>query len=76
MAYLIRKAERRDLPELVELLGSYMTETYNSVWNGTAKRLESDGFGREFEILVAEDNAKRISGFLAWNSTYDFHHLS
>ena len=74
MSYFIRKAEFGDVPHLKELLDDYMRETYDSVWAGTAERLESDGFGREFEMLIAENSSKKAIGFIAWNKTYDLHH--
>jgi GNAT superfamily N-acetyltransferase len=74
MSYLIRKATFDDIARLGELLNDYMRETYDGVWAGTTESLKSDGFGREFEMLIAENQSKEIIGFIAWNSTYDLHH--
>lgn len=74
MTELIRKAEPDDTSHIIKLLDAYLRETYDSVWTGTAKTLERDGFGREFEMLVAETLDKEIVGFIAWNYTYDLHH--
>jgi GNAT superfamily N-acetyltransferase len=74
MTQIIRKAAPKDVPHLVKLLDAYMRETYDDVWSGTPERLERDGFGREFEILIAETRAEEIVGFMAWNYTYDLHY--
>lgn len=74
MLYLTRKANFSDVPQLEKLLSNYMRETYDSVWSGTSESLKSDGFGREFEIIVSENRKKEIIGFIVWNDTYDLHH--
>ncbi len=74
MSYLIRKAAPGDVPYLEKLLNDYMRETYEAVWTGTAESLKRDGFGREFEMLIAEKPSNNIDGFIAWNNTYDLHH--
>ncbi|MGI9037194.1 MAG: GNAT family N-acetyltransferase [Pyrinomonadaceae bacterium] len=74
MSYSIRKADFGDVSQLEKLLDDYLRETYNSVWAGTAERLKSDGFGREFEMLIAKNTSQEIVGFIAWNSGYDLHH--
>lgn len=73
MFYLIRKASRNDIPHLIKLLDDYMRETYNGAWAGTAERLEKDGFGNEFETMIAGTSKGEIIGFAAWISTYDLH---
>lgn len=73
MAYLIRKANQNDFPTLKELLDAYMRETYQSVWGGNVERLERDVLSHTFEILVAENAAGKVSGFIAWVPTYDLH---
>lgn len=74
MSYSIRRAERGDVSRLVKLLENYLRETYGGEWAGTAERLERDIFSGEFEMLIAENRAGEIIGFIAWNSTYDLHH--
>lgn len=74
MFYLIRQAVFSDIPRLEKMLDDYMRETYDSIWNGTAERLKSDGFGQKFEMLIAENPSKETVGFIAWNDAYDLHH--
>lgn len=74
MSYLVRKGDFSDVPHFEKLLNDYMRETYDSVWTGTTESLKSDGFGRGFEMLIAENSLKEIVGFIAWNNTYDLHH--
>ncbi|MBW4607881.1 MAG: hypothetical protein KME22_11820 [Hassallia sp. WJT32-NPBG1] len=38
---------------LGELLDAYMQETFQRTWGGTIQQLEQDGFGTEFEIIIA-----------------------
>jgi GNAT superfamily N-acetyltransferase len=73
MSYLIRKAIHNDIPHLEKLLRDYMQETYQGNWSGTIESLEKDGFGNEFETMVAENSGGEIVGFAAWISTYDLH---
>lgn len=74
MPYSIRKTAPNDIPQLEKLLDDYMRETYGGAWAGTAKALERDGFGREFEMLIGENSAGEVVGFIAWNHAYDLHH--
>jgi len=74
MSYLIRQAGRNDIPQLEKLLDAYMRETYQGIWAGTAERLEQDGFGNEFELVVAENSGGEVVGFAAWIPTYDLHY--
>ena len=73
MSYVIRKANQTDIPGLEKLLEEYMRETYQGAWGGTARRLEKDGFGVEFETMVAENSNGEVIAFAAWISTYDLH---
>jgi GNAT superfamily N-acetyltransferase len=73
MSYTIRKVQKRDISDLEKLLDAYMRETYDGAWAGTAERLEKDGLGNEFEMMVAETSGEEIVGFAAWISTYDLH---
>ena len=73
MAYLIRKANQNDFPALKELLDAYMRETYQGVWGGNVERFAKDALTQTFEILVAENVAGRVTGFIAWMPTYDLH---
>jgi hypothetical protein len=74
MSYIIRKSLRDDIPVLARLLDAYMRETYNTAWAGSVERLEKDGFGNKFEMMIAESSSKEIIGFAAWISTYDLHY--
>jgi GNAT superfamily N-acetyltransferase len=73
MTYSIRKADRGDIPQFEKLLIDYMGETYHSTWGGITQRLDEDGFGNEFETMIAETSKGEIVGFAAWISTYDLH---
>jgi GNAT superfamily N-acetyltransferase len=68
-----RPATRDDVASLARLLEAYMEETYHGTWAGRPARLEQDGFGRHFEMVVAESDG-RLSAFVAWRRTYDLHH--
>src|SRR5262245_65847739 len=74
MAYFIRKATRNDIACLEKLLNVYMQESFQRAWGGTAQRLEQHGFGREFEMIVAEASDQEVVAFAAWVSSYDLHH--
>ncbi|GJD22100.1 hypothetical protein RIVM261_070560 [Rivularia sp. IAM M-261] len=73
MSYLIRNAILDDASRLGELLDAFIQETFQKQWGGNIQQLQQDGFGREFEIIVAE-SSQEIIAFLAWTSSYDLHH--
>ena len=73
MPYLIRKANRSDVPRLGELLEAYMRETYHGSWGGSTQLLEQHLSGREVEIIVAETMNREVIGFVAWVDSYDLH---
>ena len=73
MLYAIRRADERDAPELEQLLVAYMRETYQSAWGGNARRLEQNIAEKRLEMLVAENAAANLVGFIAWTITYDLH---
>lgn len=73
MPYLIRKANRKDVPRLAELLESYMRETYQGAWGGNAQLLEQHLVNNEVEIIVAEATNREVIGFVAWIDSYDLH---
>ena len=70
----VRAAERGDAPALAALLDAYMQETFRTVWHGSAEALARDGFGREFETLLAVATGGQPIGFAAWAASYDLHH--
>jgi GNAT superfamily N-acetyltransferase len=74
MSYIIRYATVNDIQSLGELLDAYMQETFQRTWGGTIQQLEQDGFGTEFEIIIAETSEQEIIAFAAWKSSYDLHH--
>jgi GNAT superfamily N-acetyltransferase len=74
MSYLIRQANRNDIPRLEELLGDYMQELFHRAWGGTTQLLEQQGFGNEVTIIVAEASGQGVVAFVAWISSYDLHH--
>jgi GNAT superfamily N-acetyltransferase len=71
----IRDAREADIPEIADLLGQYMHETYNGSWHGSAEALSAHAFGRHFHLKVAQSGA-RLLGFAAWRDTYDVHHCT
>lgn len=73
MPYLIRKANRDDVPRLGELLEAYMRETYQTTWGGNKQLLEQHLLGHEVEIIVAETLDRKVIGFVAWIDSYDLH---
>ncbi len=74
MPYQVRPATLDDLPGLTALLEAYMLETFRRPWGGTSQRLAQDGFGAEFELMVAETELLTPIAFAAWASHYDLHH--
>jgi len=70
----VRATEQSDIPALVQLLETYMLETFKVLWRGSAEALRRDGFGREFEIHVAVTDDGHVIGFVAWTKSYDLHH--
>jgi GNAT superfamily N-acetyltransferase len=73
MPYLIRPAIPADIPQLCQLLDTYMQETFKRAWGGTPQQLEQDCFGAELEMLVAETPATEAIAFAAWKKSYDLH---
>lgn len=73
MPYLIRRADRGDVPVLGELLEVYMRETYQGVWGGNTRLLELHLLDNEVEIIVAETLSRKVIGFVAWVASYDLH---
>jgi GNAT superfamily N-acetyltransferase len=71
--YLIRKANKSDVPSLVQLLEAYMRETYHGAWGGNVELLEQHLLGNELEIIVAETLNREVVGFVAWVDSYDLH---
>lgn len=74
MPYCIRKITPDDIPELKVLLTTFMQETFCRPWGGTCDQLAQDGFGAEFEMVVAESSSQTLIAFAAWKSSYDLHH--
>lgn len=74
MPYQVRPATLDDLPSLTVLLEAYMQETFQRPWGGTSQKLAQDGFGAEFELMVAEAKPPTPIAFAAWASHYDLHH--
>jgi GNAT superfamily N-acetyltransferase len=68
-----RAATADDVSALVQLLGEYMRELFDGIWNGNPEALARDGFGAHFDVVVATRAGERV-GFAAWRSTYDLHH--
>jgi GNAT superfamily N-acetyltransferase len=73
MPYLIRRADRSDVPSLGELLEAYMRETCQGAWGGNIQQLEQHLLGNEVGIIVAEALNREVVGFVAWVASYDLH---
>lgn len=73
MPYLIRQADRSDVPSLGELLEAYMRETYQGEWGGNIRLLEQHLIDNELKIIVAETLDRKVIGFVAWLASYDLH---
>jgi GNAT superfamily N-acetyltransferase len=71
--YVIREAQRDDVPAIATLMQRYMRETYRSEWHGSARTLADDGFGAQFRLLVAE-RRHEVVALLGWQRSYDLHH--
>jgi ribosomal protein S18 acetylase RimI-like enzyme len=71
--YVIKEATREDVPQVAALLQTYMRETYQEEWHGSAAGLLRDGSGACFRTLVAAHMQQAV-GFLAWERAYDLHH--
>lgn len=74
MPYRVRPATLDDLPSLTALLEAYMQETFQRPWSGTSQKLARDGFGAEFELMIAEPACQTPIAFAAWGFHYDLHH--
>jgi len=71
----LRAATPADVPALAALMRSYMRETYNDDWHGSADAMARDGFGRDFEMHVAAKGGDLV-GMVAWRKAYDLHHCT
>jgi GNAT superfamily N-acetyltransferase len=58
---------------LAELLESYMRETYQGAWGGSAQLLEQHLADHGVGIIVAEAPHRDVIGFVAWVDSYDLH---
>ncbi|KAM3091443.1 GNAT family N-acetyltransferase [Phormidesmis sp. 146-35] len=74
MSYYIRNATPDDISNLEKLITVFMQETFQRPCGGTPQKLAQDGFGREFEMMVAEAEPQTLIAFAAWESSYDLHH--
>jgi GNAT superfamily N-acetyltransferase len=74
MSYAIRRAQSSDILPLEQMLNSYMRETYDGAWGGSADQLKQDAFGGPLQIFVAETVRQEVIGFIAWIPTYDLHY--
>lgn len=74
MPYHIRNATSDDVQALEKLLTAFMQETFQRPWGGTLQKLGQDGFGAEFQMVVAEAENQQLIAFAAWISSYDLHH--
>lgn len=74
MTYCIRNAIQDDIPDLEKLLTAFMQETFQRSWSGTPQKLARDGFGAEFQMVVAEAENHQLIAFGAWKPSYDLHH--
>ncbi len=72
--FKIRVSLKSDAAALVALIGAQIRESFDRPWGGTREVLERDGFGLEFETLVAEDRHHSLIGFASWRPSYDLHH--
>ncbi len=46
------------------MIHSYMVELFNLKWGGSIAELERDGFGEEFESVIAESPEGSLVGFM------------
>jgi GNAT superfamily N-acetyltransferase len=74
MSYTIRRVQPSDILPLEQMLNTYMRETYDGAWAGSAERLKQDAFGGPVQIFVAETTRREVIGFIAWIPTYDLHY--
>ncbi|MBF2001808.1 MAG: GNAT family N-acetyltransferase [Synechococcales cyanobacterium M58_A2018_015] len=74
MPYHIRNATPNDIPDLEELMTAFMQETFQRPWGGTTQKMAQDGFGAEFQLVVAETENRQLVAFAAWIASYDLHH--
>jgi GNAT superfamily N-acetyltransferase len=70
----IRPAHVNDTEALAGLIHSQMVELFDIKWGGSVAELERDGFGKEFESVIAESPEGSLIGFGAWMRSYDLHH--
>lgn len=71
----VKFAEKKDIKELVERLRIHMEETLDCEWGGSISAFERDGFGKEFNSVIAETQGDKIMGFAVWRPSYDVHRM-
>jgi N-acetylglutamate synthase-like GNAT family acetyltransferase len=67
----VRRATTSDVQEVVELITAYSREVFEREALVTREALLHDGFGSVLEFFVAESSSGALTGFAAWEKTYD-----
>jgi GNAT superfamily N-acetyltransferase len=67
----VRRAVTSDVQEVIELMHAYAHEVFERKAAVTPEALLDDGFGSVLEFFVAESNSGALTGFAAWEKTYD-----
>ena len=67
----VRRAATSDVQEVVGLIQAYAQEVFDRDALVAPEALLDDGFGSVLEFLVAESQSGTLTGFAAWEKTYD-----
>jgi GNAT superfamily N-acetyltransferase len=70
---IARSAAQDEVDAVASLLDAYMRELFGRPFAGSSEALRRDGFGRHFEIVVAERSGILV-GVAMFRMTYDVHH--
>lgn len=69
--FSIRPAILDDAEGVARLLQEYVRSELEATWLGSVERLRADGFGDQFELLLACD--REVIGLVAFAPDYDLH---
>lgn len=69
----IRQGKLSDAEQLCRLQHEFMREYFQMKSTVTTDQIEQDGFGKHFEVIVADHHSSLV-GFAVWHTRYDFHH--
>jgi GNAT superfamily N-acetyltransferase len=69
----IKLASTDKTKSLANTIRAYCKEILDIESTISPEAIEQDGFGKHFQIVVAENSKEQIVGFAAWERSYDLH---